>query len=137
METRMAFAFLFALLSLMLPGCANGILSGTIANDLAGTGATAGTFFNGAVFGGLYSHTTNPLTFNREPTELLHDLDQARSEIKHLQAGTMMVSIRYGKNGIGDVARENGMKVIYYADIEQKVVLFGLWRESILHLYGR
>lgn len=103
------------LLILVLPGCTRPLL------------------FNN----GLLSHTIEPLTFNREPTELTCE-KQASGRIHQFQYPlTSALSIRLGKNGLGDVARENGIKTIYYADIEQWSVLFGLWQTEIVHIYGR
>jgi hypothetical protein len=50
---------------------------------------------------------------------------------------TSILSIRVGKNGLGQVAKEHGMTSIYYADLEQWSALFGLWSMEIVHIYGR
>jgi hypothetical protein len=99
-------------LFLLMAGCANGVL------------------FNN----GLYSHTVEPLSFNREPTEMLIDNKQGGGDIKHLQ---YIVSIEIGTNGIGDVAKKNGIETVYYADIEKRSFIFGIWRQQIIHVYGR
>jgi hypothetical protein len=100
------------LLLLLMTGCANGVL------------------FNN----GLYSHTVEPLTFNREPTEMLKDSKQVSGDIKHIQ---YIVSVQMGTNGIGEVAKKNGIETVYYADTEKKSFIFGLWQQQIVHLYGR
>ncbi len=99
-------------LFLLVAGCANGVL------------------FNN----GLYSHTVEPLTFNREPTEVLIDNKQGVGDIKHVQ---YIVSIQIGTNGIGDVAKKSGIETVYYADIEKRSFVFGIWQQQIIHLYGR
>jgi hypothetical protein len=33
--------------------------------------------------------------------------------------------------------RKNGIETVYYADIEKLRVLFGIWQEDIVHVYGR
>ncbi len=99
-------------ISLLLTGCANGVL------------------FNN----GLYSHTVQPLTFNREPTTMLSDNQSGRGDIKHVQ---YLVSIEFGTNGIGDVAKKKGMETVYFADIEKRSYIFGIWQQQIIHLYGR
>lgn len=131
------FAVSVLALALSLSSCTNGALNGTLAADLTNTGTAAGASFNGTIFGGIYSHTVQPITFNREPIEFLDNLEQAQGQINHVQAGTLMASIRLGKNGIGDVAKKSGISTVYYADIERRIILFGLWQESILHIYGR
>ena len=99
-------------LSLLLAGCSGGVL------------------FNS----GIYSHTVEPLTFNRNPTEVESTMPQANGDIRHIQ---FRVFVEWGTNGIGDVARRNGIKTVYYADIERLRVLFGLWQQNIVHVYGR
>ncbi len=99
-------------LFLLLTGCANGVL------------------FNN----GLYCHTIEPLTFNRDPTEMLSDNKKGGGDIKHLQ---YVVSIQIGTNGIGDIAKKNGIETVYYADIEKRSFIFGIWQQQIIHLYGR
>lgn len=96
----------------MLTGCANGVL------------------FNN----GLYSHTVVPLTLNREPTRMLSDNKEGRGDIKELH---YQVSIEFGTNGIGEIAKKNGMDTVYYADIEKRSYIFGIWQQQIIHVYGR
>ena len=89
----------------------------------------------GCVFqGGLYSHTVVPLTFNRNSTEVARSQSQATGDIQQIQ---FYVAVIVGENGIGDVAKKHGIETVYYADIETRSVLFGLWREDIIHVYGR
>ena len=99
-------------LSLLLAGCSNGVLFGS----------------------GLYAHTVEPLTFNRNATEIDRSMLHANGDINHIQ---FRLSILWGTNGIGDVARKNGIETVYYADIEKLRVLFGIWQEDIVHVYGR
>ena len=84
--------------------------------------------------GGLYSHTVVPLTFNRDATEVAKSRNRARGEIEQIQ---FSVTVQVGENGIGDVAKKHGIETGYYADLETKSVLFGIWREDIIHVYGR
>jgi hypothetical protein len=84
--------------------------------------------------GGLYSHTVVPLTFNRDATEVAKSWSQARGEIEQIQ---FYVTVQVGENGIGDVAKKHGIETVYYADLETRSVLFGIWREDIIHVYGR
>ncbi len=102
----------FLSLALVLAGCANGVLSG-----------------------GLYSHTVKPLTINPNPTEVRSSMQQAFGHINQFQYS--VVSVRVGKNGIGQVAKENGLETIYFADIESWSVAFGIWQRNVVHIYGR
>ncbi len=107
--------------------CGKGILPALF---LLLTGCVNGVLFNN----GLYTHVVQPLTFNREPTEMPADTKPGRGDIKHLQ---YTVSVLVGTTGIGDVAKKYGMETVYYADIEKRSYLFGLWQQEIIHLYGK
>jgi hypothetical protein len=101
-----------ALFSLILTGCANGVL------------------FNN----GLYSHIIVPLTFNTEPTEMESSTKLGRGDIEHFQ---YQVSIEIGSNGIGDIAKKHGIGTVYYADLEKQSFLFGIWQREFIHVYGK
>ncbi len=100
-------------LFLILAGCANGVL------------------FNS----GLYSHIVQPLTINPNPTEIRDSMKQARGYIDQFQYS--VISIRVGKNGLGQVAKEHGLETVYYADMETWSAAFGLWQRSVVRIYGR
>ncbi len=98
------------------------------------TGCSRPLLFNN----GLFSHTTEPLTFNREPTEVGREGRLAYGRINQLQYPlATAISVRLGKNGLGDVAKEHGISTIYYADIERWSAAFGLWSAEVVHIYGR
>jgi hypothetical protein len=98
------------------------------------TGCSKALVFNN----GLFSHTIEPLTFNREATDIGGNGKLVYGRINQLQYPLAAVfSVRLGKNGLGDVAKENGIKNIYYADIERWSAVFGLWSSEIVHIYGR
>ncbi len=124
-------------LSLVMTGCAAGILSGTLAGDLSNANRNRSSY-NGTLWGGIYSHTVEPLTFNRHPTMLKESERDGVGRVNQftypLTAG---MSIRLGRNGLGDVAKEHGIETIYYADIEHWSALFGLWSSEVVHIYGR
>jgi len=46
------------------------------------------------------------------------------------------VSVEWDENGIGTIAKENGIEIIYYADIETTSVL-RYWKRRRVHIYGR
>ena len=104
--------FVVLALCLLLAGCAGGVL----------------------FHSGIYSHTVEPLTFNRNPTELERSMQPIKGDIREIQ---YYVSVQWGTNGIGDVAKKNGMNTVYYADLERLRVLFGIWQQDIVHVYGR
>ncbi len=88
--------------------------------------------------GGLYSHTIQPLTVNREPTEVQKAMKEGKGRITQIDYPvTAGLSIRVGKNGLGQVAKEHGITTIYYADLEQWSAVFGLWSMEVVHIYGQ
>ncbi len=105
-------------------------MGAVIVSFLLFAGCTNGVLFNN----GLYTHTVEPLTFNKEPTEMLSAGKKGRGGIEHIQ---YEVSVEVGTNGIGDVAKQHGIETVYYADIEKRSFVFGIWQERIIHVYGR
>jgi hypothetical protein len=93
-------------------------------------GCTNGLLLNN----GLYRRTVEPLTFNRQPTEMLTGAEAGKGDIKQLH---YHVSVSIGTNGIGEVARNNGIGTVHYADMETRSYLFGIWQQEIIHIYGR
>lgn len=131
---------LFALL--MVPGC-GGLFNGTIVGDVYETASqfsnsSAGeNWFSFTINGGIYSHTVQPLTINRELTEVDKGVRKAVGRVNQFQyPATAVLTIRTGKNGLGDVAKEHGISTIYYADVERWSALFGLWSMEKVHIYG-
>jgi hypothetical protein len=87
---------------------------------------------------GLFMHTVEPLTFNREATKLKETERKAVGRISQFQYPvSAAISVRLGKNGLGDVAKMHGINTIYYADLERWSAVFGLWSQDIVHVYGR
>jgi len=98
------------------------------------TGCTRPLLFNN----GLFMHTVEPLTLNPNPTEVRESLEQARGSIIQVSYPlTPALGVRVGKNGLGDVAKKQGIETVYYADIERWSALFGLWSQDVVHIYGR
>lgn len=116
MHTRTRIAAVLFAACILLAGCANGVLLNN----------------------GIFSHTIQPLTFNREPTMVRESEKDAVGRINQFQYPlSSAISIRLGKNGLGDVAKEHGINTIYYADIEKWSAVFGLWTMDVVHIYGR
>jgi hypothetical protein len=116
-------------LALILPGCAGTFTVNANQNRNA---------FNGTLFGGIYFHTVQPLTFNLAPTEFEESGKEGRGRINQIQYPlTSAISVRLGKNGLGEIAKAHGIEKIYYADIERWSAVFGLWSAEVVHIYGR
>jgi hypothetical protein len=109
-------------------------LAVAIALSMLLTGCTRALLFNN----GLLAHTTEPLTFNKDPTEIRKCELDARGRINQFQDPFVSaISVRLGENGLADVAKAHGITTIYYADIERWSALFGLWSSDVVHIYGR
>lgn len=134
---------LIVILCILLSGC-GGIFNGTIVGDIYNT---ADDFTNTSagpnnlslvIFGGIYSHTISPLTVNPDRTEVKEGIKEGRGRVNQISYPlTAGMSIRLGKNGLGDIAKEHSMSTIYYADMERWSILFGLWSSEVVHIYGR
>ncbi|HUJ18737.1 MAG TPA: hypothetical protein VL197_12175 [Nitrospirota bacterium] len=86
----------------------------------------------------LFSHTVEPLTLNPNPTEVRESLTKARGYIIQGETPFMStISVRLGKNGLGEVAKQEGIDTIYYADLEKWSCCLGFWRMDVVHIYGR
>jgi len=125
MRTRLI--VLLSVMILFLSGCSLLRAPGTLENSPTFT-----------LRGGLYSHTVQPLTVNREPTDVKNSVMEEKGRITQIDYPLMgVLSVRVGNNGLGQVAKEHGMTTIYYADLEQWSALFGLWSTEVVHIYGR
>lgn len=89
-------------------------------------------FSFGCASGILYTHTVEPLAYARHPAPVVEAGKQG--DIKHIQF--QVVGAMWGDDALGDIARKNGMKEIYYADLERLAVLI-IWRQYTVHIYGR
>src|SRR3990172_1181459 len=47
------------------------------------------------------------------------------------------ISVTWGDDSIGSAAREKGLTELYYADREILSVMFGIWKQETIHVYGR
>ncbi len=118
-------------LAIILSGCASATNFVANANQYRNS-------YNGTLLGGIYFHTVQPLTFNPLPTEFEESSKEGRGRINQIQYPlTSAISMRLGKNGLGEIAKAHGIKSIYYADIERWSAVFGLWSSEVVHIYGR
>ncbi len=89
--------------------------------------------FSGCGVGLLYTHTVKPLDPNMHGTEMVKNNGQG--DIR--QIAIQGISVTWGDSAIGDIAKKNGLTELYYADRETLYVMFGLWHQEIVHVYGR
>ncbi len=86
----------------------------------------------GCGMGLLYTHTISPLDLNSNQTPLV--IESEEGDVKHLSYS--LVDVQWDSNAIGDIARENGIETVYFADIEFFSIL-GIWTQDTVHIYGR
>jgi hypothetical protein len=55
-----------------------------------------------------------------------------KGNVKHLH---FYVDVMWSSNAIGDIARRNGIKTVYFADLETLSVL-GIFKRYTVHVYG-
>ena len=84
----------------------------------------------GCVGGAIYSHVTVPMDLNLDRTPVHQE--QVQDSWNTLQ---YYIRVDWGSLGIGDIAKRQGLKHVYYADLETLTVL-GLWRQRWAHVYG-
>ncbi len=80
----------------------------------------------------IYTHTYQPLTLDMHRTPVVPTSGQG--DIKHIQIGQL--GIAWDDASIGTIAKKNGLKELYYADLETLKVLT-IWNQYTLHLYGK
>ena len=88
----------------------------------------------GCTAGILYTHTQMPLTHDFHATPA--GGSGAMSDIKHVQLPFYALGVAWGDVSLGDLAKEQGLNELYFADLEYLSVLT-IWRQYTVHLYGR
>lgn len=81
----------------------------------------------------IYSHTIEPFDLNQNETPIV--LQGEEGDVKELKYS--LLDVRWSSNAVGDIARANGIETVYFADMETLEVLFGIWTQRTLHIYGR
>jgi hypothetical protein len=85
----------------------------------------------------IYTKAKVPFTkkLDRTPNELVINARGAVTRLQEPFSG-YGVYTEFDSNAIGDIARKNGLKTVYYADLEKFSVLFGIWRYHRIIVYG-
>ncbi|SPD73910.1 conserved hypothetical protein [uncultured Desulfobacterium sp.] len=87
----------------------------------------------------IYSHVTTPLdvNFSKTPAGMNH----GDASIKHIHIPYVDLDAIWSSNAIGDIARENGIETVYFADLEKVSFLglkgTGVWNKYTVHIYGK
>jgi hypothetical protein len=85
----------------------------------------------GCMTGVLYTHTVRPLTTNMHDTPVVPG-PGVRSSL--IQVRYSYLDVRAGNNGIGAIARQNGIAKVYYADVETLRIL--IYTQTFVRIYG-
>ncbi len=79
----------------------------------------------------LYTHIKTPLDINMSQTPA--DGKNVHGDLKHIP---FYVDILWDSNAIGDIAKQNGIKTVYFADLETLRILI-FWNQYTVHVYGK
>jgi hypothetical protein len=88
----------------------------------------------GCTTGLIYTHTVKPLDPNMR-NSVQTSKTSGQGDIRQIMI--QGISVTWGDDSIGTIAREKGLTELYYADREILSVLFGLWSQEFIHVYGR
>ena len=80
----------------------------------------------------IYTHTVAPLSLNMRQTKAIQT--EKSGDIKHIQVG--WIGVAWDSVAFGDIAKQNGMNELYFADLETLKVL-GIWNQYTVRLYGK
>lgn len=88
----------------------------------------------------IYTHKTVPLDMDHSQTpacvtENGGRLKHGEKNIKHIKY-QYYLDIRLFSNAIGDIAEQEGIETLYYADLETFSIL-GIWNQYTVHVYGK
>lgn len=79
----------------------------------------------------LYTHIKTPLDTNMSQTPA--DGKSIHGDLKHIH---FYVDILSDSSGIGDIAKQNGIEKVYFADLE-KLSILSIWNQYTVHVYGK
>jgi len=82
----------------------------------------------------LYTHKVEPLTHHYTPIQV--DQGDKNSSGYETELEFHYVAVLWGENGIGEIAKKAGFQTIYYADIERRSILSGIWSRNTVRIYG-
>lgn len=82
--------------------------------------------------GRLYTHVIEPLDVNERATATSGEF--SRGDVKRVTYSN--VSVAWGANGVGELAKRAGFREVLYADVEVWSIL-GIWTQTWVHVYGR
>ena len=103
--------------ALLVSGCMAGQMSGMMPGQTPGL---------------IYTHTWQPLTDDMHRTAV--GSASGAGDVKHL--ALCMASVAWDSAAIGDIAKKQGLKELYFADLESFSIL-SIWNRYTVHVYGK
>lgn len=97
----------------------------------------AALLVSGCATGLLYTHTMQPLTLDMHRTPVSQT--EKTGSIKMIsfpRFGGESRLVAWDSAAIGDVAKKQGLKEVYFADVETFSIL-SIWNEYTIHVYGK
>lgn len=90
----------------------------------------------GPLVGLVYTNVRMPLTLDLDETPVPEMAPHSSRvfEVREPVSGAGLYA-RVSTNAIGELARENGVTTLYFAD-QQVVSILGIWKTHQVHLYG-
>ena len=87
--------------------------------------------------GCLYVHTVQPLTLDMDRTPIVAaERTGSLKLITYPPLGGNYRLVAWDSAAIGDIARKQGLKEVYFADLETLSIL-RIWNEYTVHVYGK
>jgi hypothetical protein len=91
---------------------------------------------SGCVYGFVYTDVTEPVSENMlSNLRATRSVQGNRQELKEPFSGGG-IRVMWASNGIGDVAKSQGLSRIHYADIRTISVLGGIWKRRTVIVHG-
>ena len=79
----------------------------------------------------LYTHIKTPLDTNMSQTPV--GGKSIHGDLEHIH---FYVNILCDSSAIGDIAKQNGIETVYFADLETLSIL-SIWNKYTVHVYGK
>lgn len=90
----------------------------------------------GCTRGFIYTNVRDPLVLNMNRTPRGEQMARGGTKTLKEPLSGAGVQVEWASRGIGDIAKENGLGEIYYADLHTVSILGGIWKRVRVEVYG-
>jgi len=96
-----------------------------------------GKFGDESLQGFIFTKIKVPYTKDLNNTPVVEDKNSADGRITQIKEpiSGQGIYVQFNSNAIGDIAKEHGLKKVYFADLE-KFSILGIWSYEKICLYG-